>query len=285
MATIHQLLTSAADYLSSSGLESPREDAELIVATVTRTSRTYLMSHPEESLSSADTVLAWRWLKKRAGHYPIQYLRGQQEFYGYEFLVTPNVLVPRPETELLVDVSLEFLRDRKPPCTVLDIGTGSGCIAISLLSELPELAVVATDISESALAVARANACRNACGDRLRLMCGDVAGPILTHPDGFDLVVSNPPYVAERDRHLVSTSVAEFEPAGAVFAGKSGLEVIERLFEQVPAVLKSDGFLVLELACGRDPAISALGRAHRWVQVDLRRDLAGINRCAVFRPG
>lgn len=285
MATIHQLLTSATSYLSSFGLESPREDAELIVATVTRTNRTYLMSHPEKRLSQADTVLAWRWLKKRASHYPIQYMRGFQEFYGHEFLVSPDVLVPRPETELLVDVSLELLRDREETGSVLDVGIGSGCIAISLLLEFPFLSALGTDVSETALAVARANARRNACADRLTLLHGDVVGPVLVSEEKFDLVVSNPPYVALHDRPTVATSVVQFEPSVAVFAGDSGLEVIERLFQEVPHVLEDNGHLVLELAYGQAPAVFALGRAHGWVRSNLRQDLSGISRCAVFRRG
>jgi len=282
MTTIRQLLLAAVDHLSSSGLESPRHDAELILSIVTQTCRTYLITHPERKLTAEEEQLAWRWLEKRAQHYPIQYLRGFQEFYGHEFLVSPDVLVPRPETEFLIDVCLDLL-DRRKTQRVLDIGTGSGCIAITLLLELPTLLAVATDVVQSALIIARANACRNACSDRLRLLLGDTTGPLLGDPGKFQLVVSNPPYVAFTERNAVSPSVARFEPAVAVFAGDSGLEIIEKLFEQVPPLLIDGGYLVLEIGYGQHMAVSALGGKYGWVETHVRRDLSNIERCAVFR--
>lgn len=282
MTSTGRILLSATDFLSSFGLEFPREDAELIVATVTKTGRTHLMTHPEQLLTPKEERDAWRWLEKRARHYPIQYMRGFQEFYGNEFLVSPSVLVPRPETELLIDVSLEQL-ERKDTGRILDVGTGSGCIAITLLLKLPSFSAVATDIMASALIIARANGRRHSCSDRLRLLHGDAAQPVLGERKKFDLIVSNPPYVAASEIDAVSPSVARFEPSVAVFAGASGLEVIEKLFEQASDLLTDRGALILELSRGQNDRASALGRTHGWVQTGLRKDLAGIERCAVFR--
>lgn len=283
MTTSREALTSASDYLSSVGLDFPSDDAALIVATVTGASRAQLISSPERRLDPEEELLLWRWLGKRARHFPIQYLRGFQEFYGYEFLVSSHVLVPRPETELLIEVGLELLGS-KSPASVLDVGTGSGCIAATLLLELPTLSAVATDISESALKIAEANARRNKCSDRLLLLHGDTVEPLIGTSDQFDLVISNPPYVALHEKASVSTSVLRFEPTEAVFAGDTGLEIFERLFAQASPLLAPGGNLLLELGCGQGAAVKALGQTYGWELEEMHKDLAGIERCGVFRP-
>lgn len=281
MTTIREALTSASDYLSSFGLDFPSDDAALILATVTGASRTQLISSPERSMDLEEEVLLWRWLGMRAQHFPIQYMRGFQEFYGYEFLVSSSVLVPRPETELLIEVGLELLGS-KSPASVLDVGTGSGCIAATLLLETPTLSAVATDIMDSALRIAGANARRNRCSDRLTLLQGDTVEPLIETSVQFDLVICNPPYVALADKDTVSPSALKFEPPEALFAGNAGLEMFEKLFEQVPGLLTDEGHLVLELGYGQSTAVKDLGQSHGWELCGLHKDLAGIERCAVF---
>jgi len=282
MTTIAQVLQSATDYLSSAGLESPRDDAEIIIATVTETSRTYLITHHRQDLDPRELLQIWRWLEKRSQHYPIQYMRGFQEFYGHEFLVSADVLIPRPETELLVEVSLELLKGRRQP-SILDLGTGSGCIAISLLLEIPSLSAVATDVSPFALGIVQANSFRHNCVDRLRLLLCDVAEPLCGEQIKFDLVISNPPYVALTEKDTVSRSVIDFEPLVAIFGGHSGLEVIEKILKQSSGLVTESGNLVLELASGQRPAVLSLAQRYGWLETDSRRDLAGIDRCVVFR--
>jgi release factor glutamine methyltransferase len=282
MATIQQELTAAVQFLSSHDLDSPREDAEVILAAATHTDRTYLLTHPEYRLTEIEQILLWRWLGKRAHHYPVQYLRGFQEFFGREFLVSPDVLIPRPETELLVEVSMKLFGE-KTAGRVLDIGTGSGCIAITLLQELPGITAVATDISEGALKIARANARRACCLQRIQLLQTDIAPPPSGWQRKFDLVVSNPPYVSISDKDLVSPSVLKFEPPAAVFAPGNGLDVFRRLFQQLPGLLVAGGHLVVELGAGQSSAVRDLGRAYGWRQTDLRLDLANLERCAIFQ--
>jgi release factor glutamine methyltransferase len=284
MATIRQAVASATEYLTASGLESAREDSELIIATITGTDRTYLLTHPEDQLNPQQSVEVWRWLIKRSRLYPVQYLRGVQEFYGRDFLVSPSVLVPRPETELVVATCLELISaENDSPTTLLDVGTGSGCIAITLALEEPTLQVLASDISESALAVARYNARSYGCADRVEIILGDLVQPAADWGAPFDLVVSNPPYVAVRDQHLVAPSVLKYEPPQAVFAGESGLEIYRRLLTEVPGVLKSGGHLILELGMEQASSVGRMSVELGWVPRGLSRDLAGIERCAVFQ--
>jgi release factor glutamine methyltransferase len=282
MTTLAEGLLQATDYLFSAGLEFPRDDAELILATVTESSRTCLISHPEQALTSQQELVLWRWLEKRAEHYPIQYMRGCQEFYGREFLVSREVLVPRPETELLIDVSLSLLEGRRP-LRILDIGTGSGCIAITLLLEKASLSAVATDIMPAALTVARANAARRNCGHRLTLLQGDVAQPLEDQRVKFDLIVSNPPYVALSEKESVAKAVAEYEPGVALYGGETGLDLFEKIFTQASRLLASNGHLVLELGPAQQAAVVDLGQAFGWIKHALRKDLVGMDRCLVFR--
>ena len=246
-------------------------------------SRAYLLAHPEVHLDASQAARWASWLRKRAARYPIQYLLGNQEFYGRSFAVGPGVLIPRPETELLVDVCLERLDAMAPPHPkVLDVGTGSGAIAVTLAAERPRLRVTATDISRRALAVARRNAARHGCEPRIEFLEGRDLTPLAGRSARWDLVVSNPPYVATADRSRIDRSVAVYEPGAAVFAGRDGMEMYETLLQECPSVMKPARPLVLEIDAAARRRVSRMARRWSWREAEVRRDLAGLERCLVL---
>lgn len=264
-------------------IRSPRLDSELMLGSILGRSRAYLLTHPELHLDSAQAARWTSWLRKRAEHYPIQYLLGNQEFYGRGFAVGPGVLIPRPETELLVDVCLERLDAMAlPKPKVLDVGTGSGAIAVTLAAERPRLRVTATDISRRALAVAKRNAACYGCESRIEFLEGRGLTPLAGRRARWDLVVSNPPYVPTADRGRVDRSVAAHEPAAAVFAGPDGLEMYETLLKGCPSVMTPSSPLVVEIDAGARGRVCRLARRWSWRGVEVRRDLAGIERCLVL---
>ena len=264
----------------------PRLDAELMLGSILGRSRAYLLAHPETRLDSGQAARWSSWLRKRAEHYPIQYLLGRQEFFGRSFAVGPGVLIPRPETELLVDVCLEWLDAMAlPDPKVLDVGTGSGALAVTLAAERQRLRVTATDISRRALAVAGRNAARHGCASRIEFLQGRNLQPLEGRRDRWDLVVSNPPYVATVDRGRVDRSVAAFEPREAVFAGPDGMEMYEVLLKECPSAMKPASPLVLEIDADAKDRVCRLAGRWGWRALEVRRDLAGIERCLVLVRG
>jgi len=209
----------------------PRLEAEVLLAHVLAASRTALLAHPERVLTPDQASNYQTLVRRRVSGYPLPYLTGRAEFYGLEFEVTPEVLIPRPETETLVDLALA-----RQPATVVDVGTGSGCIAISLAVHLPEAIIYALEISPAALAIARRNVERHGVAERVRLMVGDVFSP---RPSPVDLIVSNPPYIPTGECTSLPVSVRDHEPRLALDGGPDGLTIIRRLLAQAPAVLRS----------------------------------------------
>lgn len=261
-------------------LPEPRRDAELMLCRILDRDRSFLLSHPEQPVPSNQSSRFRDWVRRRSDQYPIQYLLGIQEFYGRPFEVDPRVLIPRPETELLVETALELLENHSAP-RIVDVGTGSGCIAVTLACERPDSCVVATEISPGALEVARANARRHGVVDRIRFRRGSILDPVRAE-DAFDLIVSNPPYVAFDDPR-VTPEVARNEPREAVFSGRTGLEIHEELFRQASSVVKPDGRLVIEIGAGQSVPVSRLAAGQGWELGAIHRDLAHIERCLVFR--
>ncbi|RLC78334.1 MAG: peptide chain release factor N(5)-glutamine methyltransferase [Chloroflexi bacterium] len=247
--------------------DAPRLEAEVLLAHVMDASRTMLLTHPERSLTTNQLINYQTLIRHRASGYPLPYLTGCIEFYGLEFEVTPEVLIPRPETETLVDLALA-----RRPTTVMDVGAGSGCIAVSLAVHLPEVAICAIDISPAALAVAQRNVERNAVSAQVRLMVGDVLNP---RPGPVDLIVSNPPYIPTSARASLPASVRNHEPRLALDGGADGLRIIQRLLAQAPAVLKPGGGLLIEIGADQGEAASRL--AHTFfprATVHIHPDLA-----------
>ena len=281
--TVKEAVQFAEVYLAERALQLPRQDAELLVASVLQRNRAFLYSHPERELLSAQECLFHLWLTKRGVHYPLQYLRGKQEFYGRDFIVRPGVFIPRAETELLVEVGITLLQNRtEDHPRVADVGTGSGCIAITLACEDPRVTLTAIDASPQALELARQNTGVHRCYNRVEFFLGDTLSPVVGRRGYFDLILSNPPYVSWREQHQVELSVKKYEPSKAVFAGKSGHEAYKKLFRQGRNVLHPQGALVLELGHTSKNDVTELGRLEGWVLSQVRADLAGIDRCAVF---
>ena len=281
--TIGSAVTYGTAYLRKHQLPNPHWDAEVIVRSILGCDRAFLFAHPEEPLSADQQRRIQQWLLKRGRHYPTQYLRGEQEFFGREFKVEPGVLIPRPETELLVEVSLELLAEMRAEAgEVLDAGTGSGCIAVSLACELPLAVVTATDVSRVALKVASRNAELHGCSKRIRFEKTNASDPLAQGSDRYHLIVSNPPYVGISEKVWVEKSVLEYEPQGAVFAGPTGMEVYELLLSGGRGVLREEGRLVLELGHGQKQKVCNLAAGLGWSHLSTRKDLAGIDRCAVF---
>jgi release factor glutamine methyltransferase len=222
------------------------------------------------------------WVARRAAREPLAYIVGEREFWGLALEVSPSVLIPRPETELIVEAALELHPDRHGPLTVADACTGSGCVAIALASERPSWNIAATDISEAALAVARRNAVRHGVGDRVRFVCTDLlrdaGGP-------FDVIVANPPYVRSVDREGLQPEV-RVEPEVAIYAGPDGLATVARLVADAPARLRPGGYLIFEFGLGHDVEVETIVAASPHLSLlAMKRDLQGIARTVVARRG
>ena len=246
--------------------------------------RAYLYAHPERKLSTDDQSRYDQALSEREHGVPTQYITGHQEFWGMDFIVTPAVLIPRPETEHVIETVLERARVGRAPSPadslrILDVGTGSGCIALALAKELPSAEIHATEISTAALEIARANAARLQLEACVQFHCTDLLQGL--ELGAFDFVVSNPPYVGESEEDQVQLEVRKHEPHNAVFAGATGLEVIERLIPQAHESLKPGGWLVMEIS--GTVAERVRGLLAEWSEVEITNDLQGIPRVASAR--
>lgn len=260
------------------GLPQARRDAELLLMRCLGYERSFLLAHPEAAVPTERLEQYRRWLERRAANEPIQYILGEQEFFGLSLRVTPAVLIPRPETEHLVEAALERLsEDSGPRQRVVDVGTGSGAIAIALAHALPHAELTALDISPAALAIAHENAARHGLSARVHCLESDLLAAVAD--ERFDAVVSNPPYIA--DGEALEPQVGEFEPRFALYAGPTGLEAYERLIPQALGVLKPHGWLLLEMGYGQQAALAHL--LEGWDEVSFAADLQGIPRVIAAR--
>jgi release factor glutamine methyltransferase len=292
--SVRSLLKQGMDQLRAANVPSHTLAAELLLLHATSQNRTWLYSHPEEVLADSVAEAYFGLLARRASGVPTQHLRGKQEFWDIEFEVTPDVLIPRPETEHLIEVALDRLAVREiragrqprlngENVTLLDIGTGSGCIAIALAKELSVAAVYATDISTPALEVARRNAARHGLSDRIQFLESDLLA-VFQSSGGlpprmrFDLIVSNPPYISLREADSLPIEVREHEPRAALFGGVEGYELYGALIPQAAQYLNAGGLLVLELGYNSLSAVEPLLDRPNWSNVAITGDLAGIPR-------
>lgn len=265
--TIGQLLAWTTDYLARAAVDEPRLSAELLLAHALACPKIELYTRFDQTPGENERAVFRELVRAAAEHQPIAHLTGRKEFYSLTFEVTPDVLIPRPETEALVEQTIAYCRKAQPdPVHLLDLGTGSGCIAIAVLSQVSSARVVGSDVSAAALAVARRNAERHAVTDRLALVQADG----LDLPDGavpesgFDLIVSNPPYVAEGDLETLPENVRKHEPRAALSAGRDGLAFYRVLHDAGPAVLKEPGGSVLvEIGAGMGDAVRRVMEADR----------------------
>lgn len=271
--TIRELLRVSIDWLTARGSDSPRLDAELLLGHALGENRLQLYLDLDRPLTDAERDAYRQLLARRGRHEPVAYILGEKEFYGLPMVVSPAVLVPRPDTETLVDLALACL-DPDEEDVVVDLCTGSGCVAVALLSERPKLKVIATDLSPEALEVARLNAERNAVAARLELRTGDALAPVAELRD-VKLVVGNPPYIRLRDREDLMADVVDHEPALALFGeGDDGLGVHRRVLADVRAMLHPGGAVILE--AGFDQGDELLRLPHPGLgEASLYRDLAG----------
>ncbi len=273
--TVGEALRWGADELAAEA--ASRRDAELLLRSVTGWDRAFVLAHDEAPLD-ADAERAFREaIARRALGEPVQYIVGEQEFWGLALKVTPAVLIPRPETEHVIEAVLARV-SRDADLQIADVGTGSGAIAIALAKELPRSRVLATDISQAALEVARENAARHSVADRIDFVRCDL---LPDAPGNFDVLASNPPYIAEDERESLAREVKDFEPQQALFAGATGYEIYQRLLPVAAHALKPGGWLVLEIGAGQSAQLREMLR--EWRDVATVRDLAGIERVVCAR--
>jgi release factor glutamine methyltransferase len=282
--TLRNALASAVSRLAAANVPSPRMNAELLLMFTLECDRAYLHAHPERELTAGEQERFEQALAQRAKGVPAQYITGHQEFWGMDFIVTPAVLIPRPETEHVIETVMQLEPaggGARPTRTlrIVDAGTGSGCIALALAKELPQAEIHATDVSTVALEIARANAARHRLEGRVRFHENDLLEGL--EGGAFDLVVSNPPYVGESEEDQVEMEVRKFEPREAVFAGPTGLEIVERLVPQARRALKPGGWLVMEISGTIADGVRRL--LEDWDEVTIKNDLQGIPRVASAR--
>ena len=276
-ATFRELLAIAVQRLAETS-ETPRLDAELLLATALERPRSYLYAWPERVPEPNQATRFLAWLDRRHAGEPVAYLLGRREFWSLELEVTPDTLIPRPETELLVELALERLpMDRS--LALADLGTGSGAIALALALEWPQARIVATDRSSAALVVARRNARRLNIGN-VEFREGDWCAPLAG--ERFDLMASNPPYVAATDPHWRQGDL-RFEPAAALVAGADGLDALRSIIVQAPAGLRAGGWLLLEHGYDQGEAVPTLLQQRGFVDVSDHRDAAGLSRASAGR--
>ena len=257
-------------------LDRARQDAETLCMHLLGKDRAWLLTHWQEELSDDQATDFMGLIERRYSGEPIQYVIGETEFYGLPFLVTPDVLIPRPETEHLVENAIALAAPFPKP-RIVDIGTGSGAIAIALEHHLPNATITAIDRSAPALAIAQENAKRN--GVNLRFLEGDLLAPVAG--EQFEIIVSNPPYVPTTDRDSLAVEVRDYEPTLALFAGPDGLDIYRRLIPQAFHCLVPGGYLALEIGYGQSQAITDLLAASGFTQIEFVPDLQSIPRVAV----
>jgi release factor glutamine methyltransferase len=280
-STIAELLLESTRVLHSAGVPEARKEAGSLLAHVLERDRTFLITHPEDSVPDELTARLQEFLQRRSRGEPLQYLTGHQEFYGLDFEVSPSVLIPRPETELVVEAALEFL-SKDGPSLVCDVGTGSGCIAISLLHHRDLAHAVAIDVSTDALSVARTNATKHRVHDRIMFVACDGLTAISRRPV-FDVVVSNPPYVTEQAMPGLQREVRDYEPRIALTPGGDGLRIIRKLLADSPSVLKRGGHLLIEIGFDQNEAVRDLVDREVWELLDIHQDLQGIPRLVALQ--
>src|SRR5262245_18570546 len=277
---IHEAIVTATDALENSGIPGSRLDAERLLASALGKDRSYLLAHFQDPLPESSADQFSKYIAERRQGKPIQYLLGRQEFRGLEFEVTPAVLIPRPETERLVEAAVERFSVGKP--TLVDVGTGSGCIAVATAAALPGARVIGTDLSEDALLVARRNALRHKDSDQIQFLSGDLLQALgaLELEGKLEGVLSNPPYVAERDLPSLQREVRDWEPRMALLGGPTGLEIYRRLLPQALCYLKPGGTLILEIGYNMQSKITSLFDAP-WELEGFLDDFSGIPRIVV----
>jgi release factor glutamine methyltransferase len=279
--SIGEAILHGAQVLRKAGVPEARREAGSLLAHVSGHDRTFLISHVDDSLTEEVLIRFRENIDRRSSGEPLQYITGIQDFFGRQFRVTPDVLIPRPETELLVEAALQLIDSH--PAVICDVGTGSGCIAVTLLCERARARAVAVDISAKAIGVARENAVDQSVDDRILFAVSDCFNSLPNGEQIFDLIVSNPPYVSAAALAGLQREVRDHEPLTALTPGPDGLTMIGRLIQEAPNFLKPDGYLILEIGFDQGEAVENLIDPNRWRLIEIRPDLQGIPRIVVLQ--
>jgi release factor glutamine methyltransferase len=279
--TILNLIRWTDECFRGEGLTTPRLDAEVLLAETLGVDRAGLYTHFDQPLQPGELARFKKLIRRRLQHEPVAYILGRQEFWSLAFRVTPEVLIPRPETEILVAEALKVLS--RPGAAernfrILEIGTGSGAISVVLAKELPSASLVATDLSEKALSIAKENASRHGARERIHFLQGDLFDP-LGKGSAFDLIITNPPYIAQDDFPSLPPEVRDFEPRVALDGGKDGLTFFRRVLRRVGEFLNPGGWFLAEIGAGQKQKIRQIAEANpELASFDFVPDLAGIQR-------
>ena len=283
MISIAEALREATLVLKEAGVPEARREAGSLLSFVLGKDRTFLISHAEHVIGEHSLREFQACVERRASGEPLQYITGVQDFFGRAFRVTPDVLIPRPETELLVEAAMDVVGGRETAPFLCDVGTGSGCIAITLLCEIRNARAVAVDKSPAALEIAKLNAQDQHVMERVEFVVSDCFDALDASAYEFDLVVSNPPYVAAEMMPGLQREVRDHEPLVALSPGPDGLTVIRRLLQQTPQFLKQSGHLLMEIGFDQGEAVKSLIDEAVWHLVDILPDLQGIPRIVVLQ--
>jgi release factor glutamine methyltransferase len=278
--TIAEAIQKAAKELSAHNVPNARLDAELLLRHTLGKDRAWLLAHMQDRLDDQGQSSFEQSIERRILREPLQYITGTQDFWGLPFSVTPDVLIPRPETEFVVEAALKAVSGLDTP-VIVDLCTGSGCIAISLAKELPKARIFATDRSDRAVYMARENARKNGVADRIRFLEGDLFGPLeeMDLRGRIDGIAANPPYVRSGELTTLQPEVRDFEPETALIAGPEGTEIAERIIHQAPEYLKPGGLLIMEMGIGQAAALrKIIEHTHQFGPIEIVKDLAGIER-------
>jgi release factor glutamine methyltransferase len=285
VGTIREALLWASSFLREAGMKDPQFEAELLLRHCLGMSRTRFLASLQEPIASEEVAQLAKLCQRRAAHEPIQYMFGVQEFYGREYEVAPGVLIPRPETEILIEQVLRFadrLWSADSKLKVADIGTGSGAIALTLASERKHWQVTTVDLSPEALTIAKRNAERLGIAERVRFLQGDLMQPLLANGERLDILVSNPPYIPSADVEELDAEVRDYEPRLALDGGEDGLDCYRKLCQALPGVLQPQALVGFEVGIHQSQAVAELLKASNVIHgVEIIRDLAGIERVVI----
>ncbi len=282
MSNIAEKLKTATEILQRAKITEPRREAVSLLCFALQKDKAFLVAHSEYELSAGEENRFRDLLERRARREPFQYITGAQEFYALDFLVTNDVLIPRPETEIIVENAIEILGENESP-KFCEVGVGSGCISVSILHAIPAARAVGLDISEKALKVARTNAERHKVSPRLELKISDVFTSLSN--ERFDLIVSNPPYIPAGDIEELQAEVRDFEPLAALTDHADGLTIIEKIIAGAPKFLKPDSFLLLEIGFNQADFVRKMFSPRIWRKVEFLLDLQGIPRTVKAQTG
>jgi release factor glutamine methyltransferase len=284
--TLAEAIYKAAQKFSEHGISNPRLDAEVLLSHVLKKDRAWLITHISDPLDNGTVKLFESVIDRRTRREPLQYITGMQEFWGLEFIVTSDVLIPRPETELLVETALKIMQSASRQATIIDLCTGSGCVAVSMAKEIGNARIFATDKSNRALAVARENARRHDVSDRIRFLEGDLYEPLeeLDIRGQADIITANPPYIRSGDLPMLQPEVRDYEPKIALIAGPEGIEIQQRVLATSPEFLKKHGALIMEMGMGQAEELKRMvAETGAYSTQEILKDLAGIDRVIVAR--